>query len=395
MIRRSGNYNKRNFSRRPFSGSKPNSQLIRQIRDIQLIGSRNHIKPGPPVEYIPKHSFGDFGLSSKLVENIAFKKYTVPTPVQDQAIPEIMQGRDLIGIANTGTGKTAAFLIPLIEKVCKNKNERVLIITPTRELAIQIFEELASFVKGLGIRFVLCIGGTSIGHRDHDLRLRPNFVVGTPGRLKDLISRRFINLSEFGNVVLDEADRMVDIGFIQVVKYFISLLSKNRQSLFFSATIGAKEREILNSFVHNPVTVSVKTQETAENVIQQVIEISKDKRVDKLHDLLITPGFDKILLFARTKWGVQKLTAELIKRGFKADAIHGNKTQNQRQRVLDRFKNSQIQILLATDLASRGLDIPDVTHVINFDIPGSYEDYVHRIGRTGRANKKGIAITFV
>ena len=189
---------------------------------------------------------------------------------------------------------------------------------------------------------------------------------------------------------------MVDIGFIKDIEYFISLMPPVRQSLFFSATISGKVREILQKFVKNPVTVSVKKQETAENIEQEVIRISHgEDKVDKLHDLLRQPGFEKVLIFGRTKWGVQKLTDELISRGFRAGAIHGNKKQNQRQRVLDEFKDNQIQILLATDVASRGLDIPDVSHVINYDMPESYEVYVHRIGRTGRADKKGIALTFI
>jgi ATP-dependent RNA helicase RhlE len=195
---------------------------------------------------------------------------------------------------------------------------------------------------------------------------------------------------------LDEADRMVDIGFIKDIKFFISLMPPVRQSLFFSATISDKVREILQTFVRNPVTVSVKKQETAESIEQEVIRIKHgEDKVDKLHDLLRLPEFEKVLIFGRTKWGVQKLTDELVRRGFRAGAIHGNKKQNQRQRVLDEFKNNEIQILLATDVASRGLDIPDVSHVINYDMPESYEVYVHRIGRTGRADKKGIALTFI
>jgi len=205
-----------------------------------------------------------------------------------------------------------------------------------------------------------------------------------------------LQLFQFHNVILDEADRMVDIGFIKDIKYFISLMPPIRQSLFFSATISGKVREILQAFVKNPITVSVKKQETAENIEQEIIRIPHGyNKVDKLHDLLRQPGFEKVLLFGRTKWGVQKLTEELTRRGFKAGAIHGNKRQNQRQKILDAFKDNEIQILLATDVASRGLDIPDVSHVINYDMPESYEVYIHRIGRTGRADKKGIALTFI
>lgn len=346
--------------------------------------------------YVPMHKFEDFQVSLALKNNISAKNYTEPTPIQDQAIPHILAGRDLIGIANTGTGKTAAFLIPLIDKILKNRSEKVLIVTPTRELAVQIRDEFLAFARGLNIYSVLCIGGSSMLRQRSDLQRQFNFVIGTPGRIKDLINERSLNLSGFHTVVLDEADRMVDIGFIHDIKYIVSLLSKNRQSLFFSATIDGKVKEIIQNFVRNPITVSVKTQDTAENVEQDTIKvIDRSRKVDQLHNLLVQKDYTKVLIFGRTKWGVQKLSDELIKRGFKADAIHGNKRQNQRLRTLERFKRNEIQVLLATDVASRGLDIDNVSHVINYDMPASYDDYIHRIGRTGRADKRGIALTFV
>ncbi len=372
----------------------PNAELMAAIAATKAV---NEIKlTQPEAEYVTTNKFEDFKISPQVLENIRLKDYTTPTPIQDQVIHSIIEGRDVIGIANTGTGKTAAFLIPLVDKVFRNKLERVLIVAPTHELVLQIHDELRGFARGLGIYTALCIGGANMGKQISQLRQRPHFVIGTPGRLKDLIETKILNLSEFHNVVLDEADRMVDIGFIKDIKYFISLLSPIRQSLFFSATISGKVREILQSFVKNPITVSVKKQETAENIEQEIIRLNPGQdKVDKLHDLLRTPGFEKVLIFGRTKWGVQKLTDELIRRGFKAGAIHGNKRQNQRQRTLDAFKSNEITILLGTDVASRGLDIPDVSHVINYDMPESYEVYVHRIGRTGRADKKGIALTFL
>jgi superfamily II DNA/RNA helicase len=236
----------------------------------------------------------------------------------------------------------------------------------------------------------------SLWRQKNELRQNNNFVIGTPGRIKELIGERSLLLSTFHSVVLDEADRMVDIGFINDIKYFISLLPRDRQSLFFSATISGKVKEILTAFVQNPVTISVEKQATAENVEQDVIKITnKNEKIDKLHDLLAQKEFEKVLVFGRTKWGMQKLTNELIRRGIKAAVIHGNKSQGQRQKALEQFKTNQVSVLLATDVASRGLDIPDVTHVINYDMPATYDDYVHRIGRTGRAGKKGIALTFV
>ncbi|HYM65005.1 MAG TPA: DEAD/DEAH box helicase [Candidatus Sulfotelmatobacter sp.] len=371
----------------------PNRELLEAIKAVEIVNSQKEDQPEKI--YSPSNGFSDFEISQELKNNIIAKKYLIPTPIQDQAIPSIINGRDVIGIANTGTGKTGAFLIPLINKVFLKKDEKVLIVAPTRELALQINEELKDFSKGFGIRTVLCIGGMSLWKQKSELRQNINFVIGTPGRIKELIQERSINLSSFHSVVLDEADRMVDIGFINDIKYFISLLPQNRQSLFFSATISGKVKEILSSFVKNPVTVSVEKQKTAENIEQRVINVEKHLKVDKLHDLLSQVEFEKVLVFGRTKWGMQKLTDELVRRGIRAAVIHGNKSQGQRQKALEQFKSNQVSVLLATDVASRGLDIPDVTHVINFDMPASYDDYIHRIGRTGRANKKGIAVTFL
>jgi superfamily II DNA/RNA helicase len=380
----------RQGSRRRFSYD---SSVVAAIR---ASSKTSGVTPVIEPDYVPTRQFTDFAISDLLKQNIIGKGYTIPTPIQDQAIPSILEGRDLIGIANTGTGKTAAFLIPMIEKISKDKNQRVLIVTPTRELALQIGAEVRDFSRGLGVRYAMIIGGASIWRQKQDLRFGAHIVVGTPGRIKDMIGERVLSMSQFRNVILDEADRMVDIGFIQEIRYFISLLPKERQSLFFSATLSGKVSGILSEFVRNPVTVSVKKHDTANGIIQKIIEVTPAKtKIDYLHELLIQKEFDKVLIFGETKWGVEKLTTELVSRGFKAASIHGNKRQSQRQKTLLQFKNSEIQILLATDVASRGLDINDVSHVINYDIPQSYDDYIHRIGRTGRANKTGTALTFV
>ena len=355
----------------------------------------------PPIvteteEYVTSHQFSDFNISDVIKRNIELKGYKIPTPIQDQAIEPILEGRDLIGMANTGTGKTAAFLIPLIEKVLKDRNQKVLIVTPTRELAAQIRDEFYTFSNGLNMYSALLIGGANMWRQKEELRRNPNFVIGTPGRLEDHIRGRSINLSYFNSVVLDETDRMVDVGFIQNIRNIISMLPRDRQSLFFSATLDAKTAGILKSFVYNPVTVSVKTGDITANIKQEVVKITiPNTKLEELHKLLIQKEFEKVLIFGRTKFGVQKLSDDLTDRGFKAGAIHGNKNQSQRVRVLDSFKRDIIQILIATDVASRGLDIPNVSHVINYDLPESYEAYIHRIGRTGRADKKGVALTFV
>lgn len=394
MNRRFNNHNKRHQGKRFFP------QVRKSVSTAQLLEVVNSVpvmEEVVPTEEVPsKNNFSEFQLIPQLQGNIINKGYTIPTPIQQKAIPVILNGQDVIGIANTGTGKTGAFLIPLINKVSQNKLERVLIITPTHELAVQIREELFELSKGLHIKSALCIGGTNIRVQKDQLRNNPNFVIGTPGRIKDLIGERSLFLGVFKNVVLDETDRMVDIGFINDIKYFISLLSPIRQSLFFSATVPQKVQEILRSFVHNAVTISVKQHIVAGTIEQGIVKIERGQnKIDRLHDLLIKEGFEKVIIFGRTKWGIQKLTNQLIERGFRAGAIHGNKNQNQRRRVLEQFKSDQIKILLATDVASRGLDIPDVSHVINYDMPATMDDYTHRIGRTGRAEKKGIALTFI
>lgn len=379
----------RGFGKRPIKALS--YEELHRIIANSKIASETSIQEMPSTTTL----FKDLPISDTLKTNILKKGYDALTPIQNQAIPAILEGKDIIGIANTGTGKTAAFLVPLVEKISKNRSHKVLIITPTRELALQIRDELTSLTTYLNIYSTLCIGGASMHYQKRDLLRNPNFVIGTPGRIKDLIRQDVLNLSAFNNIVLDEADRMVDIGFVAEIKFFISLLPKQRQSLFFSATISPKVKEIINSFVQDPVTISVRTRDTAKNITQEVVEVYRSVKVEVLHDLLIKESFKKTLIFGRTKRGVESLEKELRLRGFKAASIHGDKPQNQRQRVLKQFNFNEIDILLATDVASRGLDINDVSHVINYDIPESLDAYIHRIGRTGRGEKKGIALTFL
>jgi ATP-dependent RNA helicase RhlE len=346
--------------------------------------------------FVPEHRFEDFVIQPELKQAITTKGYTTPTPIQDRAIPHIVRGADVVGIANTGTGKTGAFLIPLVNKVLLDRKERVLIMVPTRELAVQINDELRGFAKGLQIFGTVCVGGANISPQIQELRRKPNFVIGTPGRLKDLLERKALSLSDFRNVVLDEADRMLDMGFIHEMRRILVLLPSPRQTLFFSATLSSDIEKLIGEFLHEPVRISVKTGDTAKNIEQDIVRVEPGKnKMDVLHDLLTQPEFGKVLIFGRTKHGVEKLAKALVVRGFKAESIHGNKTQNKRQKALDLFRRDHVQILVATDVAARGLDIAGVSHVINYDLPGSDEDYIHRIGRTGRAGKKGKALTFI
>ncbi len=345
--------------------------------------------------FVPEHLFADFAIDERLKSNIITKGYSAPTPIQDRTIPHILRGSDVVGIANTGTGKTAAFLIPLINKVLLAPRECVLIVVPTRELAIQIDQEFAGFTKGLGIYSVCCVGGAPIGKQISELRRGGNFIIGTPGRLKDLVQRNLINLSHFNTIVLDEADRMLDMGFIGDMKFMMAKMPVRRHTLFFSATLSHEIEALIKDFLKEPVRISVKTQDTSKNVEQDIVRVQQGDKVAILQDLLRQPEFSKVLIFGRTKHGVEKLSKVLAQKGFKAESIHGNKNHSKRQRALGLFKDDHIQILVATDVAARGLDIAGVSHVINYDIPATYDDYVHRIGRTGRGNKKGKALTFI
>jgi ATP-dependent RNA helicase RhlE len=369
--------------RAPQRRGVPGQQYIDPNRFINKVTVTEEV-----VVYAPEHRFVDFPISDALKKNIVAKGYSMPTPIQDRAIPHVLRGEDVVGIANTGTGKTAAFLIPLIDATLRSHAVRTLIMVPTRELALQIEEEFRGFAKHLHIHAVTCVGGMSIHRQMDGLRRHPHIVIGTPGRLKDLIERKALQLSQFSKVVLDEADRMLDMGFIHMP-------TEKRHTLFFSATLSRDIENIIADFLKNPIRISVKTADTARTVEQDVVRVQGRDKLDVLHDLLRQPEFSRVIIFGRTKHGVEKLAKTLVQRGFKAESIHGNKTQNKRQRSLMLFKSGHVQVLVATDVAARGIDVADVSHVINYDIPTTYEDYVHRIGRTGRAGKRGKALTFI
>ena len=343
-----------------------------------------------------EHKFSDFGLCEQLQKNLEARKYMYPTPIQDKTIKSAVAGKDIIGLANTGTGKTAAFLLPLINKCFYDRSQNVLIVAPTRELAIQIEEEFKKFTPSLNLGSVVCVGGAPIYRQLNGLRRHPNFVIGTPGRLRDFNKRGLLPFSAFQNIVLDEIDRMLDMGFIDEIRKIFGEMPKQRQSLFYSATMPPKIKELANKFLIDPITVKVSSEGASENVEQDIVRfVGRQVKFDKLKDLLIKADLKKVLIFSETKRDVERLTEGLIRDGFKADSIHGDRKHNQRQKALAKFKEGEVQILVATDVAARGLDIKDITHVINFTVPQTYDDYIHRIGRTGRENKKGFALTFV
>lgn len=348
--------------------------------------------------YVPTHQFNDFELAGVLKRNLEKIGFVTPSAIQDQAIPLVLKGSDVIGLANTGTGKTAAFLLPILTHLIQNPERgSVLIMAPTRELAQQINDEARRFsTPDMRIYSTVVVGGTNIERQIRDLKRGPHIIIGTPGRLKDLRNRKALDLSNIRHFVLDEADRMLDMGFINDIREVAALLPKDRQTLCFSATITPTIQTLIHDFMKEPETVSVRTGETSDHVVQDIIEASdKLHKQELLKEMLVKDEFEKVLVFGETKFGVQRLAEHLSKDGIPSEAIHGNKSQSQRQRALNAFKSNKVKVLIATDVAARGLDIPNVSHVINFDTPATYEDYVHRIGRTGRGGAHGTAFTFI
>jgi len=347
-------------------------------------------------QYVPKHIFADFGIHETLAANLANKGFVQASPIQDQAIPVALTGRDVIGIASTGTGKTAAFLIPLINKLVADNNHKLLILAPTRELAMQIEEAFLDFTRGMKLFSVSCVGGAPISRQIRELQAGVHAVIGTPGRVKDLIEQGKINMKYFDSVVLDEADRMLDMGFVDDMRYILGLMPKTKQSLFFSATFSNEIKSLCKDFLNDPITVTVKSRDTAASVDQDVVRVGSDAdKLEKLHEILLKENAGKVLIFREMKRHVDGLAEALVARGFKALALHGDMRNRERERAVHDLTTGRAQIVIATDVAARGIDIADITLVINYDIPNNYETYIHRIGRTGRAGKVGQALTFV
>ena len=390
---------RRNYSNNNFHGGGNRNRSSNRGPRKQYIDPAKFVKSAKPVNQVevePENLFADFDLDHSIKANIERKKFVKHSPIQDQTIKHALLGKDIIGIADTGTGKTAAFALPIIQKLITDRNSSAIVIAPTRELAQQIEVEFHDFAIGLNVRSAVLIGGQPMYKQIRQLSARPRLIIGTPGRIKDHIERRNINLATINILVLDEVDRMLDMGFLPDISEILAGLPKQRQSFFFSATIDHKIDGLINGFLIDPVRVSVKTGSTSDNVAQDVMQYSSDKdKIDKLHDTLIHDKTKKTLIFEETRRSVDRLSKELVIRGFKADIIHGGKTQGQRQRALRKFKQNETDILVATDVAARGIDIADITHVINYSLPQSYDDYIHRIGRAGRAGQAGQALTFV
>ncbi len=347
------------------------------------------------VKYVATHAFTDFDIAETLSMNLIKKGIMHPSPIQDQAIPVALKGGDIIGIASTGTGKTAAFLIPIINKMVTDRNHKAMILAPTRELAIQVQEEFRVFTQGMRLFSVAVVGGMPIGKQMRDLEHGAHMIVGTPGRVKDLIARGKIPMDRVSTIVLDEADRMLDMGFIDDMKMILKLLPTHRQGMFFSATFAPEIKRLCTDFLNDPITISVKTRDTSSSVDQDVVRAPRGQKLDALHEILIRPEAKKVLIFRETKRNVDELARDLRARGFAVSPLHGDMRSRERNRAVESLSKGLIQIVVATDVAARGIDIPDITHVINYETPSTYDTYIHRIGRTGRASKTGIALTFI
>ncbi|KWV93422.1 DEAD/DEAH box helicase [Erythrobacter sp. YT30] len=351
-------------------------------------------------------TFDQLGLSQPVLQALELKGYSDPTPIQEQAIPPVLEGRDLLGIAQTGTGKTAAFMLPGIDRLREADNRipfkscRMLVLAPTRELATQIAVSAKDYGAMAGLKVQVIVGGTSVNKDRNKLHRGTDILVATPGRLLDLIDQKAFNLSGVEVLVLDEADQMLDLGFIHALRRINQLVPKERQTLFFSATMPKAIRELVTGFCNDPVKVSVTPQSsTAERIEQYLFMVQQDEKQALLQMILSgrhpIPGEqERVLIFTRTKHGADRVVKKLGQNGIRANAIHGNKSQGQRQRALDEFRAGRCLILIATDVAARGIDIPGVSHVINYELPNVPEQYVHRIGRTARAGRDGIAIAF-
>ncbi len=384
-------------SRRPHNAGRPSSRGGKRKQptfDPSQFINKNPVTVSEEV-YVPKHAFEDFKIDGRLKETLSNMGFTEPSPIQDQAIPEILDRKDVVGLAETGTGKTAAFLIPLIELRKKNQKGVTLVLTPTRELAIQVDSELRKLAKNFRFFSTVCVGGVGIYGQIKQLRRKNHFIIGTPGRVKDLMDRGMIPAERIDSVVLDEADRMLDMGFIHDMRTILGELPPERHTLFFSATMDDKTKGLIHDFMKKPVVISVKKKEVTDSIEQDVVRYDTRHKYDTLLALLSKPEFSRVIIFGAMKHSVDRLGKELTLSGIKAESIHGNKNHNQRQQSLNSFKSGNARVLVATDVAARGIHVDNVSHVINYDLPGTFEDYVHRIGRTGRGDQRGKALTFV
>lgn len=387
--------NNRNRSAHHSNGRKKGSERVSTINPDDLIRKASVIEEE---EYIPPYKYNEIQLDGRLKSALAQKGFVYPTQIQAESIQPLLEGRDIVGIANTGTGKTGAFLIPVIHRLLTEKKSfQTLIVLPTRELALQVDHEFRSLTRGMGLYASTFIGGTNVGRDVQKLKRYNHVIIGTPGRLIDMMDQRALNLTNFSVLVLDEFDRMLDMGFIRDIQFIIDSMKKRRQTMLFSATMDKKQNGLINDMLTDPLRVSVSSgTASSDRINQDIIKVPAGKeKFEMLTELISGKDFNKVLLFAETKRMADRISFKLNRSGFASDMIHGNKSQNYRVTALNKFKTGKIQVLVATDVAARGIDVSDVTHVINFQLPRTIDSYIHRVGRTGRAGKTGQAYTFI
>lgn len=387
----------RSGGRSSFRGRRNNKKksFAKQLDYRQFIKAATPVEPQAEAEV--KISFKDLALHPELQKALDDRKYTKPTPIQAQSIPHIMEGRNLLGLADTGTGKTLAFLLPTLHRTLEDRNTKTLIIAPTRELVNQIQVELKAMARQeLRIFSTVLIGGSSMRYQLKRLKFQNQYIVATPGRLKDMIDKGHVNASEFNHVILDEVDRMLDMGFIDDMREILGKTPADAQRLFFSATLEKKIHDFLGEFLNDPVKVEVSSNNSSDNVHQDVVFVqSREDKIEKLREMTKREDVEKVLVFCSTKRETDKVAEQLLVAGILSDSIHGDRDQRTRERILDKFRKGYMKVLVGTDVAARGIDVKDITHVINYDVPNTYEDYIHRIGRTGRGGNIGWAYTFV
>jgi ATP-dependent RNA helicase RhlE len=387
--------NKRRTSGFSKKRNNNNKKKVSSINPSHLIKKATDIKEE---KFNPSKTFEEMNLQKKLKENLVRKGFLNPTQIQEETIEHLTEGRNLVGVASTGTGKTGSFLIPIIEQLLRSERDfQSLIVLPTRELAIQVEEEFISISKGLGLYASSFIGGTNVGRDINKLKRKNHIIIGTPGRLIDLMNQGALNMKPISVLVLDEFDRMLDMGFISDIKKMTNAMTNRTQTMLFSATIDKKQDSLIKELVKNPVEVKVSSgTSTSDRINQDIIKVpAGGNKFNLLVDLISGKEFEKVLIFAETKRLVDKVSKKLNQSGVRTDLIHGNKSQNYRNMALSKFKSGKLKVLVATDVAARGIDISDVSHVINYQIPMNFDSYVHRIGRTGRAGKTGQAYTFI
>jgi ATP-dependent RNA helicase RhlE len=372
----------------------PRNKMVSNIDPRKLVKKASQKKSE---KFISSLTFNELHLNPILEQSIALKGYERPTEIQEKSIPSLLGGKDMIGIAATGTGKTGAFLIPIIHQMLADKRITALVVVPTRELAQQVQDEYRSLTNGLGLHSSCFIGGTNVSTDISIARRNNRFIVATPGRLNDLIDRKALNLNLSSILVLDEFDRMLDMGFINDVRKISRAMQNRSQTMLFSATIDKSQEALIKEFVHSPIRVNVTSgTKSSDNVHQDIIEVlSSENKFDVLLGLLNKPSFEKVILFAETKRTADNISRKLRNSGLRTDVIHGNKSQNYRSKAIKLFKSGKTKILVATDVAARGIDVDNVTHVVNYQLPMTMDSYIHRIGRTGRAGRTGQAYTFI